>query len=132
MTFVYVSAFLPESFPEEKRNELRRQRLAKQNIEASARHNPLNRLISMIAVAFEPLKQLAPTRRMDGRRNWRVAFCAIHIIIAALGETYMPTTLLLLYTTKYGYNPAQVCRTTFLEVLLSCVVGVDWNPVDDT
>lgn len=132
MTFVYVSAFLPESFPKGKRDELRRQRLAKQDMEASTHHNPLNRIISMIAVAFEPLKQLAPTRRMDGTRNWRVAICAIHIIIAALGETYAPVALLLLYTTKYNYNPAQVCRTTFLEIPLSCVIGVDWNPVDDT
>ena len=132
MTFIYVSAFLPESFPDEKRNELRRQRLAKQIVEASTRHNLLNRLISMIEVASEPLKQLAPTRRVDGRRNWRVAFCAIHIIIATLGESYAPIALLLLYTTKYGYNPAQVCRTMFHEVPLSCAVGVDWNPADDT
>ncbi|KAG1728590.1 MFS general substrate transporter [Suillus paluster] len=102
--FVYVSAFLPESFPEEKRNELRHQRLAQQK---NTRQNSSNRLISAIAVAFEPLKQLVPTRNADGRRNWRVVYCAIHIIIATLANSYAPVSLLLLYTTKYSYNPAQ-------------------------
>jgi hypothetical protein len=50
MTFIYVSTFLPESFPKEKRDELRRQRLAQQNAAASTRHKSLNRLTSMIAV----------------------------------------------------------------------------------
>ncbi|KAG1728589.1 MFS general substrate transporter [Suillus paluster] len=105
--FVYVSAFLPESFPEEKRNELRRRRLAQQNIEESGRQNSSNRLISTMAVAFEPLKQLVPTRNADGRRNWRVVYCAIHIIIAKVAEPYAMVALLLLYTTKYSYDPAQ-------------------------
>jgi hypothetical protein len=132
MTFIYVSAFLPESFPKEKRDALRCQQLAEQNVEESARQNSSNRLISMISVPFEPLKQLAPTRRADGSRNWRVAFCAIHIIIAVLADTYAPVALLLLYTTKYGYNPAQVCRISFIIVLLLCTINVDWSPVDDS
>jgi hypothetical protein len=132
MTFIYVSTFLPESFPKEKRDELRRQRLAQQNAAANTWHKSLNRLTSMIAVAFEPLKQLAPTRRADGRRNWRVAFCAIHIIIAMFASTYAPIALLLLYTTKFGYNPAQVCRTSFSGVLLLLMRNIDWNSVDDT
>ncbi|KAG0695274.1 major facilitator superfamily domain-containing protein [Suillus ampliporus] len=120
--FVYVLAFLPESFPEEKRNELRRQRLDQQNVEESAHQNSLNRFISTIAVAFEPLKQLVPTRNPDGRRNWRVVYCAIHIIIAMLASTYAPVALVLLYTTKYGYNPAQtgiVLMTLSLSAVFS-------------
>jgi hypothetical protein len=106
--FVYVLAFLPESFPEEKRDELRRQRLAQQNVDASARQNLSSRLISTIAIAFEPLKQLIPVRKADGRKNWRVVYCAIHITIAMLASSYAPASLLLLYTTKYSYNAAQV------------------------
>jgi hypothetical protein len=107
-TFVYVLAFLPESFPEESRNELRRQRLAQQNVETSARRNLLSRLISTITIAFEPLRQLVPARKADGRRNWRVFYCAIHVTIAMLAESYAPAALLLLYITKYNYDPAQV------------------------
>ncbi|OJA14174.1 hypothetical protein AZE42_11035 [Rhizopogon vesiculosus] len=125
MTFIYVSAFLPESFPKEKRDALRRQQLARQNVDASARQSSLNRLISMIAVPFEPLKQLAPTRRADGRRNWRVAFCAIHIIIATLADAVAPIALLLLYVTKYGYNPAQT-RTRLMTSNLSTVFTLTW------
>jgi hypothetical protein len=105
--FVYVLAFLPESFPEEKRDELRRRRLAQQNVETSARRNLSSRLISTIAIAFEPLKQLIPARKADGRKNWRVVYCAIHITIAMLASSYVPASLLLLYTTKYSYNAAQ-------------------------
>ncbi|KAG2154079.1 MFS general substrate transporter [Suillus clintonianus] len=105
--FVYILAFLPESFPEEKRDELRRQRLAQQNVEPSVRRNLLNRFTSAIAIAFEPLKQLAPTRNADGRQNWRVVYCAIHIIITMIANSYTAPALILLYTTKYGYNPAQ-------------------------
>lgn len=105
--FVYVLAFLPESFPEEKRDELRRQRLAQQNVDASARRNLSSRFISTIAIAFEPLKQLIPFRKADGRKNWRVVYCAIHITIAMLASSYAPASLLLLYTTKYSYNAAQ-------------------------
>jgi hypothetical protein len=62
--------YLRFNFPTpEKRDELRRQHLAQQDAAASTRHKSLDRLTSMIAVAFEPLKQLAPTRRADGRRN---------------------------------------------------------------
>jgi hypothetical protein len=129
MTSIYVSALLPESFAKEKRDELRRQRLAQQNMEAGAHHNYLNRLTSMLALAFEPLKQLIPTRKPDGKLNWRVAFCAIHIIIAMLADTYAPVALLLLYTTKYGYSPSQVCWASLPAVPLSR--DVDQNLVDD-
>ncbi|KAG1865147.1 MFS general substrate transporter [Suillus tomentosus] len=105
--FVYVLAFLPESLPKEKRDELRRQRLAQQNVEASGRRNLSSRLISMVAIAFEPLKQLVPARKEDGRRNLRVVYCAIHIIIATLADSYSAVALTLLYTTKYKYDSAQ-------------------------
>ncbi|KAG2350032.1 MFS general substrate transporter [Suillus weaverae] len=120
--FVYVLAFLPESFPEEKRDELRRQRLAQQNVEANTRRNLSSRIISTIAIAFEPLKQLVPARKADGRKNWRVVYCAIHVIIAMLADSYSPAALLLLYTTKYSYNPAQtgiVLTTLSLSAVLS-------------
>ncbi|KAG2103969.1 MFS general substrate transporter [Suillus cothurnatus] len=124
---VYVLAFLPESFPEENRNELRRQRLAQQNVETSARRNLLTRLISTITIVFEPLRQLVPGRKADGRRNWRVFYCAIHITIAMLAESYAPVALLLLYTTKYSYNPAQsgiVLTTLSLSAVFSLTYAV--------
>ncbi|KAG2106743.1 MFS general substrate transporter [Suillus discolor] len=105
--FVYVLAFLPESLPKEKRDELRRQRLAQQNVEASAHRSLSSRLISTVAIAFEPLKQLVPARKEDGRRNWRVVYCAIHILIAMVAVSYTPVALTLLYTTKYKYDSAQ-------------------------
>ncbi|KAG1782366.1 MFS general substrate transporter [Suillus placidus] len=120
--FVYVLAFLPESFPEEKRDELRRERLAQQNVEANTRRKLSSRLISTIVIAFEPLKQLVPARKADGRKNWRVVYCAIHVIIAMLADSYSPAALLLLYTTKYSYNPAQtgiVLTTLSLSAALS-------------
>jgi MFS family permease len=126
-TFVYVLAFLPESFPEESRNELRRQRLAQQNVEASARRNLLSRLISTITIAFEPLRQLVPGRKADGRRNWRVFYCAIHVTIAMLAESYAPAALLLLYITKYNYDPAQtgiVLTTLSLSAVFSLTYAV--------
>lgn len=125
--FVYVLAFLPESFPEEKRDELRRQRLAQQNVEAGARRNLSSRLISTIAIAFEPLKQLVPARKADGRRNLRVLYCAIHIMIATLADTYTPAALLLLYITKYSYNPAQtgvVLTTLSLSAAFSLTYAI--------
>ncbi|KAG2355631.1 hypothetical protein BDR07DRAFT_1340642 [Suillus spraguei] len=120
--FVYVLAFLPESFPEDKRNELRRQRLAQQNVETSARRNLPSRLVSALTIVFEPLRQLVPVRKADGRLNWRIVYCAIHNIIAMLADTYAAAALLLLYTTKYGYNPAQtgiVLTTLSLSAVFS-------------
>ncbi|KAG2150711.1 MFS general substrate transporter [Suillus bovinus] len=120
--FLYVLALLPESFPKEKRDELRRQRLAQQNVEASARRNLSSRLISTITIMFEPLKQLIPVRKADGKRNWRVVYCAIHIVIAMLADSYASAALLLLYTTKYSYNSAQtgiVLTTLSLSAVFS-------------
>ncbi|KAG2067511.1 hypothetical protein BDR04DRAFT_1104934 [Suillus decipiens] len=113
--FVYVLAFLPESFPEEKRDELRRRRLAQQNVEPSARQHLSSRLISTLTIVFEPLRQLVPARKADGKRNWRIVYCASHIIISALADTYAASALLLLYIIKYGYSSAQtgIVLTTY-------------------
>lgn len=125
--FVYVLAFLPESFPEEKRDELRRQRSAQQNVEASARRKLSSRLISTIAIAFEPLKQLVPARKADGRQNLRVLYCAIHIMITTLADVYTPAALLMLYITKYNYSPAQtgiVLTTLSLSAVFSLTYAI--------
>lgn len=125
--FVYVLAFLPESFPEEKRDKLRRQRSAQQNVEASARRKLSSRLISTIAIAFEPLKQLVPARKADGRQNLRVLYCAIHIMITTLADVYTPAALLMLYITKYNYSPAQtgiVLTTLSLSAVFSLTYAI--------
>ncbi|KAG1863633.1 MFS general substrate transporter [Suillus subalutaceus] len=122
--FVYVLAFLPESFPEEKRDELRRQRSAQQ---ASAHQKLSSRLISTIAIAFEPLKQLVPARKAGGSQNLRVLCCAIHIMITTLADVYTPAALLMLYITKYNYSPAQtgiVLTTLSLSAVFSLTYAI--------
>lgn len=124
--FVYVLAFLPESFPEEKRDKLRRQRLAQQNVEISARQNLSNRLISTLTIAFEPLRQLVPAPKADGRRNWRIVYCTIHIIISTLADWYAGSALLLLYIMKYSYSSAQT-GIVLTTVCLSAVFSLTYT-----
>ncbi|KAH7885072.1 MFS general substrate transporter [Phlebopus sp. FC_14] len=98
-TFLYVFFFLPESFPKEKRDELRRRRLA----ETADGHQPPTSSL----LFFEPLKVLIPSYRPDGGRNWRLVWCAVHIFIVMTATTYAGMGFVVLVTTKYHLTPVQ-------------------------
>ncbi|KAH7909286.1 hypothetical protein BJ138DRAFT_249333 [Hygrophoropsis aurantiaca] len=112
LSCIYVVLVLPESFPEEKREELRRKRLARAEAElalgSSQRSSVLWYALTVLTLLFEPLKQLAPKRKWNGKYNWRLLYCAAHVLVAQIGSCYAPMVIIVYYTTKYSYNPAQV------------------------
>ncbi|CAA7266701.1 unnamed protein product [Cyclocybe aegerita] len=90
---LYIAFILPESFPASKREELQRQR-------TDGGHG--------IKVVFEPLKRLVPTYDADvGRYNNRLFYCAIHILLVSLADSYAVVGMILYFTTQYKYTPAQ-------------------------
>ncbi|KAJ3509497.1 hypothetical protein NLJ89_g5196 [Agrocybe chaxingu] len=90
---LYIIFVLPESFPTSKREELQRQRV-------DGGHG--------IKVVFEPLKRLVPTYDADvGRYNNRLLYCAIHIFLVSLADSYAVVGMILYFTTQYKYTPAQ-------------------------
>ncbi|KAF8423724.1 major facilitator superfamily domain-containing protein [Boletus edulis BED1] len=99
-TLTYVVFVLPESFPEESRSALSRT-LPKPPDNG---HPVTTRFISLHI--FEPLKMLIPTRRLDGTRNWRLAWCAAHIFVFTAVNAYVLTAWLVLVTSKYNLTPA--------------------------
>ena len=111
-TFIYVISVLPESFPEEKRNALSLMRT-----ESSGERDSTTSLL-----VFEPLKMIMPTRNSDGTRNWRFAWCAIHIFVFVIANSYSSRAWLVLATSKYHLSPADVsisikpshCKLIFL------------------
>lgn len=103
VTFIYVFSFLPESFPEDKRNALSRMRS-----EPAIDGLPAAALFASSWHIFEPLKTLIPSRKQDGSRNWRLAWCAAHTFMFAAANAYAASAWLILVTSKYHLNPAQV------------------------
>ncbi|KAH7924233.1 MFS general substrate transporter [Leucogyrophana mollusca] len=120
---LYVFTVLPESFPEEKRDELRRQRLAQSAASSSHPH----RYMVSLALIFEPLKQLIPGWKPDGGRSWRLAYCAVHVLITQIGSRYAPVAIVLYYTAKYAYTPAQtgyILTTLFLSSMFTLTIVI--------
>ncbi|KAH7922162.1 MFS general substrate transporter [Leucogyrophana mollusca] len=104
---LYIALVLPESFPEAKQDELRRQR-ALATVDAGTPGGTLYRLASYFSIVFEPLKLLKPTTNPhNGRRNWRLVYCAIHVFIATLGDGYLTVGMILYFTTQYNYTSAE-------------------------
>ncbi|KAF8810289.1 MFS general substrate transporter [Phlegmacium glaucopus] len=103
---IYISIFLPESFPIEKRVELRRKR---NELLLPGSQTWTKNLTSSLAVVFEPLKQLKPSYDPSkGRRNWRLVFCAIHVFIVTVADGYAALAMVLYFTTHYKYTTAKV------------------------
>ncbi|KAG8214857.1 MFS general substrate transporter [Butyriboletus roseoflavus] len=95
-TFTYVISVLPESFPEEKRNAL-----------SLMRPEPsVERLSTAPLYIFKPLKMFIPTRKLDGTRNWRLVWCAVHTFVFVVANAYSPAAWLILFTSKYHLTPA--------------------------
>lgn len=102
--FVYVASYLPESFPEEKRNALSSMRP-----ECSVDGVPATTRFAVLHI-FEPFKMIIPTRRSDGTRNWRLAWCAAHIFVFTVASSYATDACLVLATTIYHLTPEDVSR----------------------
>ncbi|KAH7907390.1 MFS general substrate transporter [Hygrophoropsis aurantiaca] len=112
LSCIYVVLVLPESFPEEKREELRRKRLSHAEAEpvsgSGQRFSALWYALTALTLLFEPLKQLAPKRKWNGKYNLRLLYCAAHVFVTQIGSRYAPLAIIIYYTTKYSYNPAQI------------------------
>ena len=113
-TFIYVVSVLPESFPEEKRNAL-----------SLMRTEPaIERLSTTPLLVFEPLKVFMPARKLDGTRNWRLAWCAVHTFVFMAASAYSSKAWLVLATSKSHLSPADVsigikpshCNLTFFTL----------------
>ncbi|KAH7907386.1 MFS general substrate transporter [Hygrophoropsis aurantiaca] len=120
LSCIYIVFILPESFPEEKRAELRLQRSASKRVasEPRPRSPALWRAMTALTVAFEPIKKLSPQRKWNGKYNWRLVYCAAHVLITQIGSRYAPVALVIYYTTRYSYSPAQtgyMLSTLFLS-----------------
>lgn len=97
---------LPESFPAEKRELLRLERLAETPHET---HTWTQKIKAVAAVALEPLELLKPTfNPMTGKTNWRLVYCTVHTFIVTLADAYALPAMLIFFTTQYSYTPAQV------------------------
>ncbi|THV07769.1 MFS general substrate transporter [Dendrothele bispora CBS 962.96] len=124
VNFLYVLFVLPESFSEEKRLQLQKERAeerAKRLNQTGS--NFVNRLQHALASPFEPLQALKPTvDTKTGKRNWRLIVCAIHGFLAEFG-TYSAVTNMITYSTAvFNYKPA---TTGYLLTVTSLVsVGV--------
>ncbi|KAH7909285.1 MFS general substrate transporter [Hygrophoropsis aurantiaca] len=112
LSCIYIVLVLPESFPEEKREELRRIRLAQAEAElalgSSQRSSALWYALTALNLPFEPLKQLTPKRKWNGKYNLRLLYCAAHVLVTQIGSRYAPMGITIYYTAKYSYNPAQI------------------------
>ncbi|KAH0832310.1 major facilitator superfamily domain-containing protein [Lanmaoa asiatica] len=122
-TLIYVVSVLPESFPEEKRNAL--SRMGPELV--------IDGLPTTSFLIFEPLKMLIPTRKLDGSRNWRLAWCATHTFVFMAADTYAAPAWLVLATSKYHLTPTDtglfftivtVSSTIVLAVIVPQLVRV--------
>ncbi|KZT23870.1 MFS general substrate transporter [Neolentinus lepideus HHB14362 ss-1] len=120
--WVYVFLLIPESFSKEKRDELRRQRKAKaQEAEVSVAGSRLDKAKHYLirTVVPEPLKEFKPTRNpVTGKRNWRLFYCAVHIIFTQLADAYGAVSMVLFLTAKHNYEPSE---TGYVLTTLSLV-----------
>ncbi|KAJ7104122.1 MFS general substrate transporter [Mycena belliarum] len=105
---IYSWAFLPESFPKARREELRRERedQARTAVLAHPEDAKPWAVQHKLAVFFEPLQQLKPRHDpVTGRSNWRLVYCAVHIFFAEIGGAYAVSALVIHLTSHYDYTP---------------------------
>ncbi|KAG9315482.1 major facilitator superfamily domain-containing protein [Chiua virens] len=103
-TFIYVVSVLPESFPKEKRVALSQMR---QDSESVSGELSSVTLLSSFSLIFEPLKMLVPIRRLDGTRNWRLAWCGLHTLLFTTSFIYTAIGWLVIATSVHHLTPAQ-------------------------
>jgi len=115
-TFIYVVSVLPESFPEEKRTALSHMCLEPSTDGLPAATRSASLLI------FEPLKILMPTRRLDGTRNRRLAWCATHTFVFITAGAYTSAAWMVLATTKYHLTPADTGLFLTVTAISSTIV----------
>ena len=108
-TFIYTAAFLPESFSEEKRNAL------SSLSQPSDDGHPTTTRFSILHI-FEPLKMLVPGRRLDGTRNWRLAWCAAHVFLFTVAHSYAWSAWMVFATSINHLTPADVSWYQFVPV----------------
>ncbi|KAH7907385.1 hypothetical protein BJ138DRAFT_1116732 [Hygrophoropsis aurantiaca] len=98
-------------FPKKSAKELRRKRLAHAEAEpvskSDQRFSALWYALTAVTLLFEPLKQLTPKRKWNVKYNFRLLYCAAHVFVTQIGSRYAPLAIIIYYTTKYSYNPAQ-------------------------
>ena len=112
MAYIYIALVLPESFPTSKRDELRSRR---EEETLTAPRSWVKKMQSSFAIIFEPLRQLKPTYNPStGKQNWRLVYCAIHISIVSVADSYAVLALILFFTTQYHHTPAEVSHYLFL------------------
>ncbi|KAN0087881.1 Major facilitator superfamily domain containing protein [Tylopilus felleus] len=116
VTLIYVIAFLPESFSEEKRNAASRM-LSEPSMDGSSE---TTRFASLHI--FEPLKMLIPTRSLDGTRNWRLVWCAVHLFLFMAANAYIGAAWLVLATSKYHLTPAETGLFLTIVAVSSTIV----------
>lgn len=105
---LYIIVVLPESFPASKRGELHTQREEEASL---VPQSWLQKAQSHLAIIIEPLQFLKPTYDpITGKYNRRLLYCAIHIFIVTLADGYAVLSMILYFTTRYKYTPAQVSR----------------------
>lgn len=129
ITVVFTAFLLPESFPAEKRDLLRLERLA-QTSSVPDRPSFAQRLKASTAIILEPLELLRPTiNPWTGKKNWRLVWCTAHIMVVTLADAYAFPAVMLFFSTKYKYTPAQVRLQThvFCHFL---IVLIDWICLD--
>lgn len=103
--FIYAVSVLPETFPKEKRNAL-----SHMHPEPSTDGFPATTRSASLLI-FDPLKMLIPTRKLDGTRNWRLAWCAMHAFVFMAAHSYASAAWLVIATSKYHLTPADVSST---------------------
>ncbi|KAK7040861.1 hypothetical protein VNI00_009457 [Paramarasmius palmivorus] len=109
VALMYIAFILPESFPREKREALRREREEEAaRIAASRAHMSLpQRIAATIGSNLGPLKNLKPTyNEHTGRRNWRLIILSIHILLAMASAGHIGAALVIYLTSIYNYKPA--------------------------
>nr|GAT53110.1 tetracycline-efflux [Mycena chlorophos] len=91
--FLYIILLLPESFPKYKRD---------QELAAATNSGGLGSLL-------EPLVQLLPRRDPEaGVKQWRLAICALHVLLVDLGGAYSITALIVYLTGVERYTPQEM------------------------
>lgn len=107
IAITYTVFLIPESFSVEKREELRRQRI--DQAATSSSQSWILRMKSSFSIVLEPLLGLKPTYNPStGKTNWRLLYCAAHVFIVTLADAYAVMGMIVYFTSRYHYTPAQV------------------------
>ncbi|KIK58154.1 hypothetical protein GYMLUDRAFT_246195 [Collybiopsis luxurians FD-317 M1] len=102
LNLLFTCFFLPESFPKEKRDELRRRASEETQYH---RKGSIRQLVSKLGAAFAPMKMLKPVyNEQTGRRNWRLVWCALYILLVEIGGNYTPTAAVIYLTARFNYK----------------------------